>query len=271
MDVILRRTHPIIAACIACLLVVACSQQELLETITSAEDRALSLEIIKAVQAGDSAKIGEIAKPDIAKELAPVVSQMRKLLPPAASSEPRLVDAKTGIISSASGGTTRHSYLAYALDEGKQHAVVRLAFERAGGEVWMTGLHVSPLPKPVEELTAFSLSGKSFGHYFMLALAALSMAVIVTSLVVLYRARIVRRKWLWAIGCVLGIGKFAMNWSTGAVSFSPLAVQVLGVGVVKAGGLMPWEISVGIPVVAYIFLLSQVRARAVAGEGAAQP
>lgn len=247
-----------------CLIAAACDQQSILESITTAEDRAFALQVIRALQAGDTKTVVEHMPQEMAAKIELSVPNMRELLPSDPAAPARLVDARVEVLTAA-----RKVDLAYAMDEGTRHVLIRLVLVRVEKDVFLRGLHVSPLPRPIEELTPFfALSGKSLGQYLFFLFALLSAATIVTALYVLYRAENVGRKWPWAIGCAFGVGQFTMNWTSGEIEFNTLSIQLFGVVAVKAGALAPWHIGFGIPLVAYVFLLRQAHARVRARDSA---
>jgi hypothetical protein len=256
-----------------CVLAAACSQQSFLEAMTSPEDRALSQVIIQALQSGDRAMLIKYTQPELVSKIDPVLPQMRAVVPAAGPGTAfTLVDASFASISPPGKGTIKRSFLAYEVDGRAKHALVQLGFERNDdGKVWLIAIYARGIAKPIWELTAFTLSGKSDGQYFFLLMTVLSTIAVVGSLVVLNRARGVSRKWLWAVSCLFGFGQFTMDWATGMITFQPVAVQLFGAIVSKAG-IGPWRIGFGVPLFAIWFLLAEqrrlARVRAEGGPGA---
>jgi hypothetical protein len=244
---------------LSCLVAAACSQQEVLQKVTSPQDRALTIKLIQALQSGDTAYLMASLPPELGAKLAPVLPKMRDALPSGRGAALRLVDGNFNFMSVAGGATTRRSYLAYEVDQGSRHALVRLGILRQGQNTTVTDLYVNSLTKPVGELTAFSLTGKSAAQYLFLAIAFLSLVTVVTSLVVLFRSKDIKPKWLWTIGCLFGFGKFAVDWSSGAMTFAPLNVQLFGAFAVKIGMLSAWQVGFGVPIFAIALLLRQGR------------
>lgn len=251
-----------IIVAVLCFSLAACSKQSAFERMTTDEERAFALQIIRAVQAGDAKTVVEHMPQDLAARMEPLVPEMRKILPSNPDATPRLVNARVDLLTAA-----RRIELEYAMDEGTRYALINLIIVRLDKDVFLRGLRVSPLPQPVGAWSPFTLTGKSRGQYVFLVFAALSSATIMFSLYVLYRATDVARKGPWAIGCALGYGQFTMDWSSGAVMFNTASVQLLGVFAKNPGPLAPWYIGFGIPLVAYIFLLRQAHARVRARDG----
>ena len=153
------------------------------------------------------------------------------------------------------GQTIRSAYLAYEVDGGAKRALVRMRIVREGGKALLTDLYVNGLTAPVEQLGGFSLTGKSAVQYAVLALTGLSLVLILLSEVVLVATKRIPMKWLWFVGCLFGYGQISVDWSTGAVGFMPLYIQLLGAFAIKAGMLAPWRVGFGVPVASIVFLI----------------
>jgi hypothetical protein len=61
----------------------------------------------------------------------------------------------------------------------------------------------------------FSLRGKGLPNYYILLIALLSVGISIYALVLCIRAPIQKRKWLWIVITILGIGKLGVEWSSG--------------------------------------------------------
>jgi hypothetical protein len=235
-----------------CLFLAACGPA-VFETLTAEEDRDYALSILRALQSGDDATIKQNMSEGMARKIEPKLPAMRAYLPADAKTEPRLVDASVQFLTAS-----RKTRLVYAMDDDKRHALASLVIVRLKGDVFLQTLSVTQLKQPIEDLApSFQLAGKHWSQYLFLSCAALSFAMIVAALYLLYRATDVPRKWPWAVACVLGLGQFTMNWDTGQLSAHAWAVQPLGVMVMRPGILASWYISFGLPIGAYIFLLRQ--------------
>ncbi|MBQ0946523.1 hypothetical protein KAK07_24540 [Ideonella sp. 4Y16] len=117
--------------------------------------------------------------------------------------------------------------------------------------------NVEPLPAPMSQIHAFTLSGKGVTHYLFLVAAVAAVVVTLFALVRCARAKGLRRKWLWLIFIALGFVSFTINWSNGAVSINPLAFNLLSAAFMRQGWLGPWMLTFCVPVGAIWFLLRQ--------------
>lgn len=132
-------------------------------------------------------------------------------------------------------------------------AIASIILKRVGTQTTVLGFHLNRTEASQKELNRFRLAGKSFFHYLILAFAFIVPIFVLISLIFCIKTPIPKRKWLWVIFVLGGIGSITMNWSTGAFVLKLLHYQLLGAGVVSAGEYAPWIVSVGFPLGASIF------------------
>jgi hypothetical protein len=87
----------------------------------------------------------------------------------------------------------------------------------------------------------------------MLVLTAVCFLTTLAGAVVAARTPMPRR-WLWAVGALVGFGRFTFNWTTGQVEQAMAWVQLFAVGVFRPGLAGPWLISVSCPALAVVAL-----------------
>ena len=259
-----------VAGLLLILLLTACSQKALLDKIAPADDRQLSARVIADLQGGPGgdSDLAALVNPQIRDKLGPELPKMRAAMPTGTG---RLVDASVREFDSFNGHRTRQSFLAYEVDGAKNaRALVRIWITRENGAPRVDSLYINTLNAPVEQLTSFSLSGKSPIQYLILALALSSVVTIVVSEIVLFRTKWIRLKWLWAVACLLGYGQVFVDWSSGEVGFTPINITLFGAFAVKSGMLSPWHVGFALPVASILFLVLRRRLQkppAVSGEG----
>ncbi|HJQ17930.1 MAG TPA: hypothetical protein VJ859_13140 [Allosphingosinicella sp.] len=247
----------------------ACSQRDLINRITSDEDRTLGRNMISALQQGNEATVLNALHPQLEGQIKPIFSQMRQLTPRGPGTTVDLVDAGTSQIVAAGQQPIRTSYLAFEVSQARRHALVRIGIRREGRRVSITDLYVNPTPLRASEMNRFSFAGKGAVHYLFVSLALISFGTIVAALILLAKSRGIQRRWLWALACLIAVGRIGIDWTTGTTSISPLYVMLFGASVVKPGALASWQLAFGIPVVAILFLVQRrnLLNRAAAAEG----
>lgn len=127
------------------------------------------------------------------------------------------------------------------------------------GDPLVIGVHLTPLEAPIEQTNAFTLEDKPVGHYVMLAVAGLVPLTILATLLAVLAARGLRRRWVWALGVLFGMGSVSLDWASGEWEVSPISVYMLGSGVSRAGPYAPWVLSTSVPVGALMFLFGRRR------------
>lgn len=126
------------------------------------------------------------------------------------------------------------------------------------GKLQIEGLHIKPMSSSLETSNAFTFKGKGATHWLMLALFAGDVLFCLYALVLCLRTPIARRKWLWAIFTMLGVGTLRFDWSNGHFAFQPLSVQLFS-GSMVAQLYGPWVLGLSFPLGALWFLLARRR------------
>jgi len=170
-------------------------------------------------------------------------------IPPGQPGEPILV----GYQSVTSGGSRQATVsLQYAFPGS--FLLVQAQVASAGGPWALYGIHVERLPDSLDRLNAFRLVGKPALHYLVLACCIVVPAFVLSATVWCIRTPIPRRKWLWVVFVLFGLGQVRLNWTTGDVGVNPLYFQLFGAGAMRAGLYGPWFLTFSIPIGAAWFL-----------------
>jgi hypothetical protein len=136
-------------------------------------------------------------------------------------------------------------------------AVANVVMKRVDDKTTVIGFNVYRTEASQKEHNKFVLTGKTFLHYLVLSLACFTPVFILITLVYCIKTPIPKRKWLWVLFILGGIGTISINWSTGAYGFKLLQYQLLGAGAVAASEYAPWIITAGFPLGAIIFWLKR--------------
>ena len=115
---------------------------------------------------------------------------------------------------------------------------------------------VKSIPRSLEEINAFTFSGKSFRHYIIPLIAIGIPIFIIYTIVLCIRTRM-KRKWLWIIFMLFGFGRYSFNWTSGQMGFTPIAIQLIATSVFRGGPYAPWIIYISVPIGALAFILKR--------------
>jgi hypothetical protein len=129
---------------------------------------------------------------------------------------------------------------------GGKWAVANVASRTENGRHVIEGASVTQISEPLEKANAFTLAGKSLAHYVMLVLMVLFPLACVYGAVLVFRMPL-RRRWLWLLFCLVGIGRWSLDWTSGASTLTPISLLVLGAGFFRASPYASWTFAVGIP------------------------
>jgi hypothetical protein len=125
--------------------------------------------------------------------------------------------------------------------------------KKTDGNLSVIGLNVYPIETSLKDSAKFTFFGKSVLHYLIIVSAVLAALFVLTSTYFCIRTPIPKRKWLWVVFVLTGVGSLSINWSTGQLGVWPLNIKLFSASAVSAGPYAPWVISVSIPLGAIIF------------------
>ena len=127
--------------------------------------------------------------------------------------------------------------------------------ETASGDKIIEAMNVQPLARSLQEINSFKLKGKGIANYAFLVLAIALPLFCAAALIVCIRTPMPpRRKILWCLGILFGLCQIGLNWTSGAISVNLLSFQLLAAGLVRAGPIAPYVISISVPLFAMLFL-----------------
>ena len=103
--------------------------------------------------------------------------------------------------------------------------LTQLVIQTKDGVKTISGFHVTPIAESVEVMNEFTFAGKGISQYASLILAIFVSIFALKEFVVCIRTKTGRERWFWAILILIGAVRVTLNWTTGQLSLTPLAVQ----------------------------------------------
>jgi hypothetical protein len=203
------------------LATVGCDQRAAFDRLVPKDDVAFASSIFDAVRTRDFGTVEEHLDRSVRNAATRLqLERMSAFLGGEMPRDARVIGAFTNIVN----GTITYVSLTleYRLSQGWLLASMNL--HRTGNERTIDAMNVHPTNDSQEHLNRFTFSGKGPGNYVILVSATSVLVFIVGTLLVLWKTRVPRRKWLWAIFVAIGIGQFTVNWTTGQVAIQPLQV-----------------------------------------------
>jgi hypothetical protein len=187
---------------------------------------------------------------------------MAQKFPKTAPTRVRVVGIGRNRVTKGGRGTTERIQVSFESNYPEVNLFSQVIFRTVDdGERRMIGLHVDPLPAPLEVLNAFTFSGKGPTHYLFLLIMAGVAGIYLIAIVFWVRGRkSIRYHWLWLPAILLGTGRVGLNWTTGAVGYRALRMYLIGVGCERYGLDGPWNLEFSIPAAAIAFVVMRKRA-----------
>ena len=239
---------PLLAA-LALIVLVACSQDELLQKFSSQEDQATAKSYIDQLRARKFDEIEKALDPGIRTgNIRDTLTKMAELIP---SQEP--ISIKLVGAHKFQGPNTTTVSTTFEYSFGDKWLLTNVAVRDRNGSKTIVGFNVNPMTQSLESQNRFSLAGKSVLHYTILVAAMAAALLTLYSLLVCARTKPLKRKWLWVLFILVGFGKLAVNWTTGEWGIAPLSVQLFSASAF-APLYGPWRIAVSLPLGALVFL-----------------
>lgn len=242
-----------------CLPLGGCDRASLMKKMTPAEDESFARKNVDLLRQQQFEQIEQELDPSISdSDAKETLATMAGMFP---SEEPKSIKVVDLKFFHSADSSTHSLKLEYEFSD--RWLLVNMSIQRRGGtSTTITGFNVTPIADSLENVNKFSLVGKSSSQYGMLGLAIIGPVFCLYVLVLCLRAKKHNLKWLWAIFILFGVGRLAVNWTTGELTFTPLAVHIPCASVTAVPAYGPWMVAVSLPLGAILFLIKQRRSAA---------
>jgi len=235
-------------------LLTACSQDALVRKFSSEEDLKVATRCIDELLAGRIDEIQARMDPPLrTAEIRSVLEQMVEQLPKEKPSAVKLVGAQLNVTTEK-----RESNITYQYSFGEQHFLINCATRTTGTERVIFGLNTHLLDASLEETQRFKLEGKTPLHYAVLLGVIIALALTLAALIRCVMEKDLRRKWLWVLFIIFGIGQLELNWIDGAWIFKPVSIQLFSAGAASIG-YDGWVVTLALPLGAIVYLVRRYR------------
>lgn len=230
-----------------------CDQATLMKKMTPQEDEAITRRYVDDLRQNRFDQIEQDLDPGLKdSNMHGTLASMAAMFPAQEPVSAKVVGFRSFL------GNVRRTEITLEYEFPQKWLLAEVATQKSGGVTTIVGLHVMPIADSLENLNRFTLVGKGATQYAIFSLAVLAPLFSLYVFVLCIKTRMGRKKWLWLIFIILGIGKVAVNWTTGQVFFTPVAIQLTATGA-NAQLYGPWLVYVSIPLGALIFLIMRKR------------
>jgi hypothetical protein len=235
----------------------ACSKQELMQRLASPEEQAVAkgyFDLLRQQQyeAIEKGMDPSISGPSVHRTLVAMAAS----IPAGNPTSVKLVGAQR--FKSADYSTVN---LSFEYQFPAKWLLTNVALKKRGNSTTIVGFHVYQRSASLQEQNKFTLGDKAPFQYLILASVIAVPLFILYTLVVCIKTKLRGQKWPWILFIIFGVGKVAVNWTTGQRSFGLTSIQLFGAsGASQLYG--PWIFAVSFPIGAVIFLFWKERLRA---------
>jgi hypothetical protein len=238
-----------------CLTLSGCSRAALLKMLTPPEDETFARKYVDLLRQQAFDQIEQELDPSIAgSDVRNTLATMAGVFP---GGEPKSTKVVAYSFRHGRQSSTDSVTLEYEFPD--RWLLVDMSIQRTGGAIRISAFRVTPIADSLEHTNRFNIVGKSALQYVILGLALAAPIFSVYVFIVCLRTKKLNLKWLWAIFILVGVGKLAINWTTGALTFTPLAFNIPCGGAASVGGYGPWVVHVHLPLGAILFLKKRSR------------
>lgn len=136
-------------------------------------------------------------------------------------------------------------------------AVANAVVNKSDDKLTVVGFNVHRTKASQQELHEFTLAGKSILQYSVLVFSVIAVLFTFLTLYFCIRTPIPKRKWLWIIFILVGVGSISINWTTAEWNFQILHFKLFSAAATTGGPFSPWIISASIPLGAIVFWLKR--------------
>ncbi|MDR4460947.1 MAG: hypothetical protein MRJ67_10615 [Nitrospirales bacterium] len=241
----------IVVSLLAALTLAGCDETVWFEQVIPKEEAEFSKNYLALFPAGDFDMIEAYIPPNLRNaKFRTTLEQIAAAFPAGNPTDIQAVGVRWRWVAD-----TSQVHLTFQYNYPTQWLLANVTLQKNGSDFLVTGVDVQPLPDSLERINRFTFEGKGARHFAILSWAILVLVVIVVALILCIKTPIPKRKWVWVLFILFGIGQVTLNWSEGSLHMTPLAIQLLGVGYTRHGLYAPWLLTVSLPLGAMVFLL----------------
>lgn len=243
-----------------CAFFAGCNEAALMKMLVQPDAESRALSYVNLLRQGKLDQIEHDLDPTVTdSNVRATLAGMAALFPPG---DPESVKVVGAHISNGPAPSRRDISFEYQFPN--RWLLVTVVVQKKAEGYTLAGLNVLPLADSLENLHRFTFAGKGATHILILSLAVCFFALSVYVFVLCAQTKNVRAKWLWLLFILVGMGRFAINWTTGEFTFNLFSFQIPSCSASRPL-YGPWTVAAYLPIGAMAFLNHRWKMK-VAGE-----
>jgi hypothetical protein len=236
-------------AIVLVLLAASCSYQDMADKLIPKEESQFARNYLQKLQSKDFDYVRRYVDKSIASEVTDQkLTEISAYFPSGSLISTEIIGSQVNVLNSQWQGNFTFEY---QFSDG--WSLANVVLKKSNETLSVVGFNVYRTAASQKEINKFSLNGKSAVQFMVLAMAAVSAIFVLVTAYFCIRTPMPKRKWLWLLFVLVGIGSISVNWTTGQYWIQPLYVMLFLSPANSAGPFAPWIISTSLPIGAIIF------------------
>ena len=242
-------------ALLALIALAGCSADDMLARIARPEDDRFARAYVDSLRFGRLDYAASVLAPALAQQpgVRDSLARAAGYLPAGPLDSVHLIGANR-----FEGGGVSRLRLTYEFHSSAGWGIASVGTATELGMRYVESLNTNRFNESLEAQNAFTLWGKSAGHYLMIALMLASVGASLAAVGMALRTPM-RRRWLWALLALVGGGVIFFNWTTGQTGFALLRVQFINAAFSRGSPAAPWILAAAFPIGA-VMTFAKIRA-----------
>ncbi len=235
-----------------------CDRAALMKKVTPAQDESFARRYVDLLRQQGFEQVERELDLSIAdSNVVEALAKMAGMFPAGEPKSIKVVDVR--FVHSRESSTDS---LTFEYEFQDEWPLVEMAIQRKGSASRIVRFNVTPIADALENVNRFTLVGKSTLQYAVLLIAVSGPLFCLYVLVLCLRAKKSKSKWLWAVFILFGVGKLAVNRTTGELTLMPLSFNIPRSAVTAVPAYGPWVVAAFLPLGAILFLIKQRKSAA---------
>jgi len=230
------------------LAVAGCDSQSVMDRFVPQAESAVGKSYVESIRTRNFAPIEADFNPAYEAEVRPAMEKMAGLFP---NEEPKSIKT-VGSHWSLSGEASYN--FTYEYEFSDRWILGAINFKKLKNKIQIERMDVVLSELSLEEANAFSFKNRDIIHYLFIVAAIAFATFTVGTAIVCARTKGLKRKWLWIIFVLIGLGWLQLNWTTGAINYGLAYITFFASGFSKPF-YGPLVIQIGFPIGAIVFWL----------------
>lgn len=231
------------------LLVTACSYQDMADKLIPKKESKFAMDYLHKLQARDFEHVKKYLDPSIESQVTDEkLIEITEYFPSGELQSTELIGSQVNTLNSQWQGNFSFEY-----QFSGGWALANVVLKKSNDALSVIGFNVYRTEASQKELNKFNLSGKSAIQYLVLILAIIAPLFILVTLYFCIKTPIPKRKWLWVLFVLVGVGSISINWTTGQYAIQSFSINLFSASAMAAGPFAPWIVSASIPLGAMLF------------------